>query len=161
MAALVARIREALDAPGLNPDSAPTLVVALRRAALPPLFDALRQAGVGRAVYHSVASPYAPAMPHHLGKAASEDVVRRSGLGWTILQPGAYLQNLDLSALRAASSGNGKANPIETKIRDAMDKQDDKTGVEKSGAEARPRRKPRAPEPAPPEQQPAPPQPER
>ena len=42
-----------------------------------------------------------------------------------------------------------------------MDKQDDKTGVEKSGAEARPRRKPRAPEPAPPEQQPAPPQPER
>lgn len=32
-------------------------------------------------------------------------------------------QNLDLSALRAASSGNGKANPIETKIRDAMDKQ--------------------------------------
>ena len=60
--------------------------------------DALRQAGVGRAVYHSVASPYAPAMPHHLGKAASEDVVRRSGLGWTILQPGAYLQNLDLSA---------------------------------------------------------------
>jgi len=48
-------------------------------------------------VYHSVASPYAPAMPHHLGKAVSEDLVRRSGLAWTILQPGAYLQNLDLS----------------------------------------------------------------
>ena len=50
-----------------------------------------------RVVYHSVASPYAPAMPHHLGKAVSEDLVRRSGLDWTILQPGAYLQNLDLT----------------------------------------------------------------
>ena len=48
-------------------------------------------------VYHSVASPYAPTMPHHLGKARSEDLVRRSGLDWTILQPGAYLQNLDLT----------------------------------------------------------------
>ena len=36
-------------------------------------------------------------MPHHLGKAVSEDLVRRSGLAWTILQPGAYLQNLDVS----------------------------------------------------------------
>jgi uncharacterized protein YbjT (DUF2867 family) len=36
-------------------------------------------------------------MPHHLGKARSEDLVRRSGLAWTILQPGAYLQNLDLT----------------------------------------------------------------
>ena len=58
---------------------------------------ALTAAGVGRVGYHSVASPYAPAMPHHLGKAASEDMVRRSGLEWTILQPGAYLQNLDLT----------------------------------------------------------------
>ena len=58
---------------------------------------ALAEAGVGRVGYHSVASPYAPQMPHHLGKAAAEDLVRRSGLAWTILQPGAYLQNLDLS----------------------------------------------------------------
>jgi uncharacterized protein YbjT (DUF2867 family) len=54
-------------------------------------------AGVPRVVYHSVASPYAPEMPHHVGKAVSEDLVRRSGLAWTILQPGAYLQNLDLT----------------------------------------------------------------
>lgn len=60
--------------------------------------EALREAGVARVVYHSVASPYAPAMPHHLGKAAAEDLVRRSGLAWTVLQPGAYLQNLDLGA---------------------------------------------------------------
>ena len=36
-------------------------------------------------------------LPHHVGKAVSEDLVRRSGLRWSILQPGAYLQNLDLS----------------------------------------------------------------
>jgi uncharacterized protein YbjT (DUF2867 family) len=60
--------------------------------------DALAVAGVHRVVYHSVASPYVPEMPHHLGKAVSEDLVRRSGLAWTIQQPGAYLQNLDLAA---------------------------------------------------------------
>lgn len=58
---------------------------------------AMSAAGVTRVVYHSVASPYVPEMPHHLGKAVSEDLVRRSGLDWTILQPGAYLQNLDLT----------------------------------------------------------------
>ncbi|WP_051706115.1 SDR family oxidoreductase [Nocardioides aequoreus] len=78
-----------LVAPNLHPDE-PALVAGW--------LDALREAGVGRVVYHSVASPYAPAMPHHLGKAVSEDLVRRSGLAWTVLQPGAYLQNLDLSA---------------------------------------------------------------
>ena len=66
--------------------------------------EAGRTAGVERLVYHSVASPYVPAMPHHLGKAQAEDVVRRSGLAWTILQPGAYLQNfpLDGSPIRIA-----------------------------------------------------------
>ena len=61
------------------------------------VLDVVRTAGIGRVVYHSVASPYLPAMPHHLGKAMSEDLVRRSGLAWTILQPGPYLQNLDLT----------------------------------------------------------------
>jgi uncharacterized protein YbjT (DUF2867 family) len=61
------------------------------------VLDAARAAGIGRVAYHSVASPYAPAMPHHLGKAMAEDLVRRSGLAWTILQPGPYLQNLDLT----------------------------------------------------------------
>ncbi len=77
-----------LIAPNLHPDEPSYVAAAL---------DALAAAGVGRVVYHSVASPYAPAMPHHVGKAVSEDLVRRSGLVWTILQPGAYLQNLDLS----------------------------------------------------------------
>ena len=77
-----------LIAPNLHPDEPAYVAEALA---------ALHEAGVGRVVYHSVASPYAPDMPHHLGKAVSEDLVRRSGLAWTILQPGAYLQNLDLS----------------------------------------------------------------
>ncbi|GGF53574.1 nucleotide-diphosphate-sugar epimerase [Marmoricola endophyticus] len=78
-----------LIAPNLHPDEPAYVTEALA---------ALTRAGVGRVVYHSVASPYVPQMPHHLGKAVSEDVVRRSGLPWTILQPGAYLQNLDLGA---------------------------------------------------------------
>jgi uncharacterized protein YbjT (DUF2867 family) len=77
-----------LIAPNLHPDEPAYVAEALA---------ALADAAVGRVVYHSVASPYAPQMPHHLGKAVSEDLVRRSGLAWTILQPGAYLQNLDLS----------------------------------------------------------------
>ena len=75
-------------APNLHPDEPAHVAAALA---------ALTEAGVTRVVYHSVASPYAPAMPHHVGKAVSEDLVRRSGLDWTVLQPGAYLQNLDLT----------------------------------------------------------------
>jgi uncharacterized protein YbjT (DUF2867 family) len=77
-----------LIAPNLHPDEPGYVEQALA---------AMRTAGVPRVVYHSVASPHAPGMPHHMGKAASEDLVRRSGLAWTILQPGAYLQNLDLT----------------------------------------------------------------
>jgi uncharacterized protein YbjT (DUF2867 family) len=58
---------------------------------------ACRAAGIDRVVYHSVASPYLPEMAHHLGKAEAEHRVRRSGLAWTILQPGVYVQNFDLS----------------------------------------------------------------
>ncbi len=75
-------------APNLHPDEA---------AYVGTVVEAARMAGIGRVVLHSVASPYTPAMPHHVGKAEAEDVVRRSGLPWTILQPGAYLQNLDLT----------------------------------------------------------------
>lgn len=77
-----------LIAPNMHPDEPGYVAAALA---------AMTTAEVGRVVYHSVASPYAPEMPHHVGKARSEDLVRRSGSAWTILQPGAYLQNLDLS----------------------------------------------------------------
>ena len=67
---------------------------------------ACQDAGLQRAVYHSVALPYAAEMPHHLAKARAEELVRRSGLAWTVLQPGAYLQNfpLDGSPIRVAYS---------------------------------------------------------
>ncbi|WP_208322816.1 SDR family oxidoreductase [Mumia sp. ZJ1417] len=74
-----------LIAPNLHPDE-PALVGGW--------LEALRAAGVPRVAYHSVAWPYAPEMPHHLAKAATEDLVRRSGLAWTVLQPCAYVQNL-------------------------------------------------------------------
>jgi len=75
-------------APNFHPDEPAYVAHAL---------EACRAAGVSRVGYHSVASPYVPAMAHHLGKAEAEDLVRRSGLAWTILQPGVYVQNLDLS----------------------------------------------------------------
>jgi NAD(P)H dehydrogenase (quinone) len=72
-------------APNMHPDEA---------AYVADVVVAATASGVRRLVLHSVASPYVPAMPHHVGKARAEDVVRRSGLAWTILQPGAYVQNL-------------------------------------------------------------------
>jgi uncharacterized protein YbjT (DUF2867 family) len=80
-------------APNLHPDE-PALVGEVMAAA--------ESAGVARVVYHSVAAPDAPAMPHHLAKARAEDVVRRSPFAWTILQPCAYVQNL-VPALRAGT----------------------------------------------------------
>lgn len=61
---------------------------------------AAETAGVPRVVYHSVAAPYVPKLPHHLGKARAEDLVRRSTGAWTILQPGPYVQNF-VPALRS------------------------------------------------------------
>jgi len=77
-----------LIAPNMHPDEPGYVEHALRAAVT---------TGITHVAYHSVASPYVPEMPHHLGKARAEDVVRRSGLDWTILQPGAYVENLDLS----------------------------------------------------------------
>lgn len=63
------------------------------------VLDAACRSGAEHVVYHSVAAPYAPDMPHHLGKARGEDLVRRGPLPWTILQPCAYVQNF-VPALR-------------------------------------------------------------
>lgn len=73
-----------LIAPNMHPDE-PEFVANLLEAA--------REAGVQKVVYHSVTAPYIPEMPHHLGKAKGEHLVRTSGLEWTILQPCAYVQN--------------------------------------------------------------------
>ena len=86
-----------LIAPNMHPDEPAYVAQALA---------ACREAGVARVVHHSVASPYAHEMPHHLGKARAEELVRASGLEWTVLQPGAYLENLPLdgSTVRLAYS---------------------------------------------------------
>jgi uncharacterized protein YbjT (DUF2867 family) len=72
-------------APNFHPDE-PAYVAEVLAAA--------EAAGVHRVVYHSVATPYAPAMPHHLAKARAEDLVRRSSFAWSVVQPCAYVQNL-------------------------------------------------------------------
>jgi uncharacterized protein YbjT (DUF2867 family) len=74
-----------LAAPNMWPDE-PILVERVLKA--------MRDVGVQRIVYHSVAQPFVPAMPHHVAKAVGEDLVRRSDLAWTVLQPCAYAQNL-------------------------------------------------------------------
>ena len=72
-------------APNLSLDEVPMLTRTIAAA---------HRAGVGRVVFHSVMHPYVPSMPHHLRKAQAEHLLRTSGLGWTILQPAAYFQNL-------------------------------------------------------------------
>src|SRR5699024_7148897 len=73
-----------LMAPNMHADEAAYVAAVL---------DAARANGISRIAYHSVAAPYASAMPHHLAIAAAEVLVRRSGTDWTILQPCAYMQN--------------------------------------------------------------------
>ena len=53
-----------------------------------------RSAGVKRFVYHSVLHPQIEAMAHHWRKLRAEEMLFESGLSVTILQPGAYMQNL-------------------------------------------------------------------
>lgn len=71
-------------APNMHPDE-PAFVERV--------LDAAKKVGITRIGYHSVAAPYVPEMPHHFGKAESERLIRTSGLAWTILQPGPYIQN--------------------------------------------------------------------
>ncbi len=77
-------------APNIHPDEPALLLRALEAAA---------SAGVDHVVYHSVAWPYSPRMPHHIDKACCEDDLRafgsERGLHWTILQPCAYAQNFE------------------------------------------------------------------
>lgn len=73
-------------APNVHPDEPALLRNALTAAA---------SAGVEHFVYHSVAWPFSPAMPHHLDKAKCEDELHRSPLRWTVLQPCAYAQNFE------------------------------------------------------------------
>jgi uncharacterized protein YbjT (DUF2867 family) len=54
---------------------------------------AAQAAGVSHFVYHSVLHPQVEEMPHHWKKMRVEELLFKSGLGYTILQPVAYMQN--------------------------------------------------------------------
>jgi uncharacterized protein YbjT (DUF2867 family) len=58
------------------------------------VLTAARTAGVERVVYHSVLHPQTREMPHHWQKLAMEEKLFESGLDFTVLQPGAYMQNV-------------------------------------------------------------------
>ncbi|MEN4011991.1 MAG: NmrA family NAD(P)-binding protein [Bellilinea sp.] len=58
------------------------------------LIQAAQNAGMRRFVYHSVLHPQVEAMPHHWLKMRVEEGLFTSGLAFTILQPAAYMQNL-------------------------------------------------------------------
>ena len=77
-------------APNVHPDE----VGMARRVA-----EAAERHGVQRLVFHSVLHPDDASMPHHLRKARAEEVVRASGVPWTVLRPAAYHQNLLPAAL--------------------------------------------------------------
>ncbi len=55
---------------------------------------AAREAGVELFVYHSVLHPQTEDMPHHWKKMRVEELIFKSGLPFTILQPAAYMQNI-------------------------------------------------------------------
>lgn len=74
-----------------------------------------RECGVGHFVYHSVLRPCIQAMPHHLRKARVEERLFASGLDFTILQPGIYMQNTLAGLDDAQKSGLYKVPyPVDT-----------------------------------------------
>jgi NAD(P)H dehydrogenase (quinone) len=71
--------------PNMNPDE-----VAIGRLVI----DQARKAGVEHFLYHSVLHPQIEEMPHHWNKLRVEEMILKSGLPFTILQPAPYMQNL-------------------------------------------------------------------
>jgi uncharacterized protein YbjT (DUF2867 family) len=73
--------------------------------------------GLRRFVYHSVLHPQIEAMPHHWAKLRVEEMLLRSGLDVTILQPTAYMQNSLAEWDRMVGDGIYRVPyPIETKL---------------------------------------------
>ncbi len=71
--------------PNLHPDEQAMGELALEQ---------MVRAQIPRVVYHSVLHPQTEEMPHHWRKLRVEEALFRSGLGFTVLQPCAYMQNL-------------------------------------------------------------------
>lgn len=82
--------------PTFQPDEAELIAAAAH---------ACETSGVGRVVLHSVLHPHCPRMAHHLRKADGEDALRRTGTGWTILQPAMYVQTVTETLLSFEREG--------------------------------------------------------
>jgi NAD(P)H dehydrogenase (quinone) len=81
------------------------------------LIAAAANAVVRRFVYHSVLHPQIEAMPHHWNKLRVEEMLFRSGLDITILQPAAYMQNSLSEWDRMKRDGLYRVPyPIETRV---------------------------------------------
>lgn len=81
------------------------------------MMAAATRAGVQRFVYHSVLHPQIEAMPHHWSKMRVEEMLFGAGLGVTILQPAAYMQNTLAEWDRMAGEGVFRVPyPVETRI---------------------------------------------
>ena len=75
------------------------------RTGAPRLFRAAAAAGVQRVVYHSVLRPQLRVMPHHAAKDAAEEQLDATGTAWRVLQPCAYMDNLDAAVREALDTG--------------------------------------------------------
>ncbi|HEX9013636.1 MAG TPA: NmrA family NAD(P)-binding protein [Anaerolineaceae bacterium] len=58
------------------------------------VIGAAREAGIGQLVFHSVLHPQVEEMPHHWKKLRVEELLFKSGVPFTILQPAVYMQNV-------------------------------------------------------------------
>ena len=100
--------------PNMNPDE---VVIAKL------IMDAARENGVEHFVYHSVLKPKIEEMPHHWEKFRVEELLLKSKLPFTILQPAPYMQNLlagwknivEEGVLRVPYSVNSKFSFIDLK----------------------------------------------
>jgi NAD(P)H dehydrogenase (quinone) len=82
--------------PNMSPDE-----LAIGRLAL----AGAKAAGVTRFVYHSVLHPQVETMPHHWQKMRVEEAIFSAGLPFVILQPAAYMQNIQAYWPKAVESG--------------------------------------------------------
>ena len=94
--------------PNVSPDE-----VEIGRAAI----AACLENGVRRFVYHSVLHPQTREMPHHWAKLQVEELILQSGLSYSILQPSAYMQNIQNGWQRILEGGIFLVPyPIETRV---------------------------------------------
>jgi uncharacterized protein YbjT (DUF2867 family) len=94
--------------PNVNPDE-----VEIGRSVI----AAAKKAHVDHLVLHSVLHPQTERMPHHWNKLRVEEALFESGLGFTVIQPTAYMQNL-LSGWKLITEAGIMRNPypVETRL---------------------------------------------